>query len=114
MPAITMLSERTGPWAKMRQPIALFSGSGISSHTRSLADFITTTSGFRFLVHTPIDTRHDEIVLVQPFDFLGAPVQRQSRALTQKFPVIFKIQVQTTGPAAGLPSFGLRVLEPIP
>jgi hypothetical protein len=38
----------------MRQPIALFSGSGILSHTRSLADFITITSGFRFSVHTAV------------------------------------------------------------
>ena len=37
MLAITMRSERTGHWIKMR---------------RSLADFITTTSGFRFSVHT--------------------------------------------------------------
>ena len=48
----TTPSERTGPWTKMRQPIAPFSGSGILSHTRSLAAFITITSGFKFSVHT--------------------------------------------------------------
>ena len=32
--------------------LAPFSGSDLSIHTRSLADFITITSGFRFSVHT--------------------------------------------------------------
>src|SRR5258708_38831429 len=36
-----------GHWIKMRQSLARFSGLELSVHTRSLADFITTTSGFR-------------------------------------------------------------------
>ena len=52
MPAITMTSERTGHWTKMRQPFVPFSGSGISRHTRFSADFITIMSGFRFSLHT--------------------------------------------------------------
>ena len=39
----------------MRQSLARFSGLELSVHTRSLADFITTTSGFRFSVHTGIN-----------------------------------------------------------
>lgn len=39
----------------MRQPFVLFSGSEPSRHTRSLAGFITTTSGFKFSVHTAGD-----------------------------------------------------------
>ena len=38
----------------MRRSLAPFSGPESSVHTRSLADFITTTSGFRFSVHTPV------------------------------------------------------------
>ena len=52
MPAITMTSERTGHWTKMRRSLGRFSGSGISRHTRFSADFITIMSGFRFSVHT--------------------------------------------------------------
>ena len=37
----------------MRRPIAPFSGSDLSIHMRSLEDFITITSGFRFSVHIP-------------------------------------------------------------
>src|SRR3974390_791769 len=54
MPAITTTSERTGHWTKMRRPFALFSGSGQSRHTRSLAGFITATFGLRFSVHTGV------------------------------------------------------------
>jgi hypothetical protein len=50
---ITITSERIGHWTKMRQSRAPFSGSDLSIHTRSLADFITITFGFRFSVHTP-------------------------------------------------------------
>src|SRR5665811_872211 len=46
-----MTSGRTGHWIKMRRSLAPFSGSESSIHTRSWADFITTTSGFRFSVH---------------------------------------------------------------
>ena len=38
----------------MRRSLAPFSGSESSIHTRSWADFITTTSGFRFSVHTAL------------------------------------------------------------
>jgi hypothetical protein len=38
---------------------ALFSGPEASVHTQSLADFTTTTSGFRFSVHTgPLLNKH--------------------------------------------------------
>jgi hypothetical protein len=47
-------SEHTGHWTKMLRSLALFSGPEASVHTQSLADFITTTSGFRFSVHTTI------------------------------------------------------------
>jgi hypothetical protein len=36
----------------MRRSLAPFSGPELLVHTRSLVDFITTTSGFRFSVHT--------------------------------------------------------------
>ena len=36
----------------MRRSLAPFSGPESSVHARSLADFITTTSGCRFSVHT--------------------------------------------------------------
>jgi hypothetical protein len=38
----------------MRRSLARFSGPELLVHTRSLADCITTTSGFRFSVHTAI------------------------------------------------------------
>src|SRR6476646_7830915 len=52
MLVITTTSERTDHWIKMRRSLAPFSGPESLVHTRSLADFITTTSGFRFSVHT--------------------------------------------------------------
>jgi hypothetical protein len=70
MLAITMTSERTGHWIKMRPAIAPSSGSGISSHTRSLAGFITTTSGFKFSVHTtappPISVMKSRRLIASP------------------------------------------------
>ena len=39
-------------WIKMRRSLAPFSGSDLSFHMRSWADFIITTFAFRFLVHT--------------------------------------------------------------
>jgi hypothetical protein len=51
MRRITIGRARTWHYRKMPQPFALLSGSGTSSYTRSLADFITTMSGFRFSVH---------------------------------------------------------------
>ena len=52
MLAITMASGRIGHWTKMRRSLASFSELGSSSHGQSLADFTTTTSVFRFSVHT--------------------------------------------------------------
>jgi len=52
MPAITTTAEPTCPWLKMHRSLAQFSGPELLVHTRSLADFITTTSGFRFSVQT--------------------------------------------------------------
>src|SRR5271169_2458821 len=43
MLAIIMTSEHIGRWVRMRRLFVRFSGQGVSSHTRSLADFITTT-----------------------------------------------------------------------
>jgi hypothetical protein len=62
MLAITTTSERTGHWIKMRRFLARFSGVEALNHTRSLADFITTTSGCRFSVHTPSSTRPRALV----------------------------------------------------
>jgi len=58
MLAITMTSERIGHWIKMRRSLARFSGQESLVHMRSLADFITTTSGFRFSVYTGKDPAH--------------------------------------------------------
>jgi hypothetical protein len=44
MLTIIMTSEHIGRWVRMRRLFVRFSGQGVSSHTRSLADFITTTS----------------------------------------------------------------------
>ena len=41
-----------GPWIKIHRSLAPFSGPEAFCHTRSLADFITTTFGFRFSVQT--------------------------------------------------------------
>jgi hypothetical protein len=46
------LKTRAG--TKTRRPFARFSGLESSVHTRYSADFIITTSGFRFSVHTGI------------------------------------------------------------
>src|SRR6266481_1298778 len=54
MLAITTTLEHIGHWTKMRQSLARFSGPESSPQTRSLADFIATTSGFRFSVHTGV------------------------------------------------------------
>jgi hypothetical protein len=48
----TTTSERIGHWTKMRRSLARFSGLESSVHRRYSADFIITTSGFRFSVHT--------------------------------------------------------------
>jgi hypothetical protein len=50
--AITTTLEPTGRWLKMHRSLDPFSGPEASDRTPSLADFITTTSGFRFSVHT--------------------------------------------------------------
>ena len=54
---ITTTSERTGHWIKMRRSRAQFREPELLGHTRSLAVFITTTSGFKFSVHT---SDHDD------------------------------------------------------
>src|ERR1019366_1495 len=48
----TTTSEHIGRWIKMRRSLARFSGLESSVHTRYSADFIITTSAFRFSVHT--------------------------------------------------------------
>jgi hypothetical protein len=57
MLAITTTFEHIGHWIKMRQSLARFSGPESSPQIRSLADFIATTSGFSFSVHTGIYSR---------------------------------------------------------
>jgi hypothetical protein len=52
MLAITTIFEHIGHWIKMRQSLARFSRPESSPQIRSLADFIATTSGFSFSVHT--------------------------------------------------------------
>jgi hypothetical protein len=54
MPPITTRSEHIGHWIKMRPSLARFSGPESFIHTRSWEGFITTTSAFRFLVHTGV------------------------------------------------------------
>src|SRR5258707_188118 len=48
----TTTSEHIDHWIKMRRSLARFSGLESSVHTRYSADFIITTSAFRFSVHT--------------------------------------------------------------
>src|ERR1700722_6500837 len=52
-PRCITTSERIGHWTKTRRFLAWFSRRESSVHTRYLVDFTITTSGFRFLVHTP-------------------------------------------------------------
>jgi hypothetical protein len=52
MLTITTTSGPTGHWIKMRRSLARFSGPESLNHARYSADFIITTSGFRFSVHT--------------------------------------------------------------
>jgi hypothetical protein len=54
MLSITTTFEHIGHWIKMRQSLARFSGPESSPQIRSLADFIVTTSEFKFSVHTDI------------------------------------------------------------
>jgi len=61
--AITITSGRTGHWTKMRRSLAPFSGSDLSIHTRSLAGFITITSGFRSHGEVDSDRRSGRVRL---------------------------------------------------
>jgi hypothetical protein len=62
MLAITTTFEHIGHWIKMRQSLAGFSGPESSPQIRSLADFIATTSGFSFSVHTTwLEGRADSV-----------------------------------------------------
>ena len=73
--AITMRSERLGHWIKMRRSLAQFSGPEASNPIPYLADFITTTCGIRFSVHTSItrDAIGGGQVLFQQFpQFVGS------------------------------------------
>jgi hypothetical protein len=47
------IESRSSESRKATASRARFSGSDLSIHTRSLADFITIMCGFRFSVHTP-------------------------------------------------------------
>jgi hypothetical protein len=66
---ITMKSEPTGPWTKIRLPIAGCNGSGLSNHTRCLADFIPICPGlgFRYTqlaepLHLHVQRVHEPVV----------------------------------------------------
>src|SRR5260370_24239698 len=61
MLAITTIFEHIGHWIKMRQSLAWFSGPESSPQIRSLADFIATTSGVSFSVHTGAPTSADRL-----------------------------------------------------
>jgi hypothetical protein len=50
--ATIMRRGRTWPWIRMRPCLAQFSDPAWSGHLPSWADFITTTLGSRFSVHT--------------------------------------------------------------
>src|ERR1017187_2439528 len=52
----TTISEHIGHWIKMRRPLARFSGLESSFHARYSADFIIITSGFRFSIHTSLQS----------------------------------------------------------
>ena len=56
----------------MRRSIAPFSESDLSIHTRSLADFITIMSEFRFSVHTPDKSRQVALAGLAIFQFVFA------------------------------------------
>jgi hypothetical protein len=55
MLAITTTFEHIGHWIKMRQSLARFSEPESSPQIRSWADFVVTTSEFKFSVHTMLD-----------------------------------------------------------
>src|SRR3979409_1723601 len=50
--AITTTFEHIGHWIMMRQSLARFSEPESSPQIRSWADFVVTTSEFKFSVHT--------------------------------------------------------------
>jgi hypothetical protein len=53
-PCCTTTFEHIGHWIKMRQSLDRFSRPESSHQIRSLADFIATTSGFSFSIHTGV------------------------------------------------------------
>jgi hypothetical protein len=55
----------------MRRSLAPFSEPESLVHTRSLADFITTTSGFRFSVHTGLEPRSGPWLTAQSSTSIG-------------------------------------------
>ena len=59
--AITTTFEHIGHWIKMRQSLARFSEPESSPQIRSWADFVVTTSEFKFSVHT---TRNKHLNLI--------------------------------------------------
>ena len=65
----------------MRRSLAPFSGSDLSIHTRSLADFITITSGFRFSVHTGLKFLSRQVILDDNFRLLATVLTSESSYL---------------------------------
>ena len=62
------------------------SGSDLSMHTRSLADFITIMCGFRFSVHTPLRDPICKAWTNEPDQFKRKPIQLTS-GLHSLFPI---------------------------
>src|SRR5664280_3359263 len=66
MPAITMTSERTGHWTKMRRSLGQSSGLASSVHVPSLAAFTNTMSGFRSHGEVESDRHSGRVRLLPP------------------------------------------------
>src|SRR4029078_6646154 len=64
----------------MRRSLVKFSGPEASNHTPSLADFITTTSGFELSVHTPARLRSHvgRAVFWHRGDGIGSPAHART------------------------------------
>src|ERR1035437_6978724 len=92
-------SERTGPWTNMRRSPARPGGSESLIHARSLADFITTTSGFRISVHTRSKNSGQRVRCPEDRDSVG----RGTRGLHDGTPPLYarlKIGLGLLGRAA--------------
>jgi hypothetical protein len=91
MPIITTPSERIGLCTRMRRFFARFSGPEASNRSPSSADFIITTSEFRFSVHTPgcfrptSSTRLTSILCVRSFATRWTLMRYATRTVRSSF-----------------------------